>query len=193
MPQKPQRSRRTLVALRFLVPIDPFAQLGLPHRYDVDRAALHRAYLNRSAAIHPDADASVDDEAIAALNAARATLDDPEKRAIALLNVLAARSAVRFQPADERALPDGFLMDMLELREQFDADIARNDPALKARWEQWGADRRAEHQHSVRTLFLSITDPDHAPESTLRQIRRELNAWRYIERMLEHMHAPPQT
>jgi molecular chaperone HscB len=181
-------------AILLAVASDPFQVLGVPQRYEVDRAGLHRAYLRRSAELHPDSvgGAGADDDGIAELNAARSELEDPLRRAMALLEVLSARSVERRVPADDRALPDGFLMEMMELREQIEADLAQGDSVLLARWEQWGMDQRAHYEHTVGAMFASVADGAQAPASTLRSIRKELNAWRYIERMLEQLHTPPQ-
>jgi DnaJ-domain-containing protein 1 len=164
---------------------DPFAMLGLPRACDIDRSALQAAYLRRSAALHPDrfADPIERDEAqrrAAVLNDAHAVLADDEQRANLLLSILGG-------PAKEqdKSLPDGFLRDILESRQEMETAIAGGESGERARIEQLANERRQQHIDAVREMF-------HAPGSrpgaaALAAIRRELNAWRYIERMIEQL------
>lgn len=169
---------------------DPFAVLGLARLYRVDRGAVQRAYLARAAGVHPDVargGGSEVEEGVeanaAALNRAKETIDDPEKRAVALLGLLARDANVRFEAADERALPPGFLMEMMDVRERMEAD--RGDTAKMAEWERWAEGRRAGHEANAARLFdAAVVKPD---AETLKAIRLELNAWRYVERMVEQM------
>jgi molecular chaperone HscB len=169
---------------------DPFALLGLPRSFDVDPRALQSAYLKRSAALHPDrfrdplAQAEAQREA-AALNDARAILADDEQRANTLLALLGG-------PAKEqdKSLPDGFLIEMLEVRQDMEAALASSDANERLRLERWARDRRAQHITAVRELFASISEPDAANAPRFAAIRQQLNAWRYIERMIEQLHAP---
>lgn len=167
---------------------DAFDTLGLPARFDLDPARIQRAFLQRTAGLHPDHGARPEDEAASAsLNAARAVLDDPEQRAGALLSRLGGPSKEQ-----DRSLPDGFLMEMMEVRERIEAE--RKDPDARERWEDWGESRRRGHMERVKNLFAQATGPEGGPPlpqgpeaSVLKAIRRELNAWRYIERMLEQL------
>ncbi|MEZ6243561.1 MAG: DnaJ domain-containing protein [Phycisphaerales bacterium] len=171
---------------------DPFDALGLPPGFDTDPADVERAYLARAAAIHPDLaapDPLVQADAArrsARLNAARETLLDPERRAVALLARLGGAPA-----ADDRALPDGFLMEMMQTRVQIEEELDEDADAARPRWLSWASDRRRERIDRVRDLFLARAQaPDPA---ILADIRRELNAWRYIERLVEQLdpdHAP---
>lgn len=167
--------------------LDPFALLGLPRRFDVDRNAVQSAYLRRSAALHPDrvtdplqrADAAA---AAARINDARAMLLDDEQRANHLLHLLGGPS----KETDD-ALPDGFLMEILEKREELEEALASATAAGRAASQQWADEQRASHVASVAQLFErfeQLRDPE-----TLRAIRKELNAWRYIERMMEALRA----
>lgn len=181
---------------------DPFAIFGLPRRFGVDRGALHRAYLARTAAAHPDVSGHVDDdadEAVAAvLNRARGTLEDPEKRAGVLLELLCAERGVEMAPSDMRALPNGFLLEMMDTREQMEDAARSGDGVQIERWRNWAEDRRSEHHRRVGALFERLERAESGgaagggasgagedDAAVLRAIRLELNAWRYIERMLE--------
>lgn len=158
---------------------DPFALLGLPRRYGLDRAALEAAYLGRSAALHPDfADVGLEDSA--ALNEARETLQDPERRALALWRLLGG-------VGDEKALPPGFLMRVMEWREELEAARASGDAGSLAAFERLAEERRREHQRAVAGLFEAVEAAGADVSGLLGRIRLELNAWRYTERLLEQL------
>lgn len=163
-------------------PNDPFETLGLPPRFDLDPAVIERAYLSRVAPLHPDIARGDPDAArrAAVVNDARRTLDDPERRANALL----ARLGGPTKEA-EKSLPPGFLAEMMEVRESIDDALASGDPAARSTWVAWAADRRAHHSRAAAALFAALgPQPD---ASTLRTIRTELNAWRYTERLIEQL------
>lgn len=163
---------------------DPFDLLNLPPTFDLDAGALHRAWLSASARLHPDRagpGTSEMEEAqrlsmLAAINRAKAVLADPIQRAEALL----ARLGGPLKEND-KSLPDGFLMEMLEVREQLEEATANRHPEEITRWEAWAGDRRRDAIERVKRLFES---------GALTDIRQELNAWRYIERMIEQLPPP---
>lgn len=162
---------------------DPFDVLGLPARFDVDPASLHAAWLRGSALLHPDAShagGAPNDERLARLadlNRAKSVLADPIHRAEALLERLGGPA----KDAD-KSLPDGFLLEMLDVREQ--VEQAGEDQDEINRWEAWAERRRAEAVRTVSGLFDAHAS---GVSGALTDIRRELNAWRYIERMLEQL------
>jgi molecular chaperone HscB len=159
---------------------DPFDTLGLEPRFDLDPRDIDRAYLIRSAALHPDR-AGPGPETLnlaAELNAAKRTLSDPESRADALLRRLGGPTREQ-----ERSLPPGFLMEIMEIRQQIEAASGPGAADQTAKWEAWADDRRAELIRSITAQFASLTQrPD---PGALRSIRVELNVWRYIERLNE--------
>lgn len=165
------------------MPFDPFAILGVPPRFDLNLGLVQRAYLERSASLHPDLGSepsggtAIDS---ASLNRAKSVLDDPEQRADALL-------VLRGGPTREaeRALPDGFLLDIMETRERLEDALRSGDRAAAAELEAWAARQRAAHISAVGDLFAAL--PAAPTPAQLQRIRRELNAWRYIERMLEQL------
>jgi len=167
------------------MPDDPFALLGLPRRFVVDAAQLQAAWLRRTAALHPDRIADPMQQAEAArnsarLNDARKMLHDHEQRANALLSLLGG-------PAKEqdKSLPDGFLMDILDVRQRMEEAQASGDDAELRKFETWANQQRSEYISQLTSLFEAAAaspDPD-----LLRQIRQLLNAWRYIERMREQV------
>jgi molecular chaperone HscB len=161
---------------------DPFEVLGLAARFDLEPQAVRRAFLARAAAVHPDHAAGEDsaDEASAALNRAKAALENPERRANALLERLGGPGK-----REDRSLPAGFLMQIMETREEIEGALATRDPASRARWEAWAQEQRGEYGARVGKLFKDFEMSKDA--ATLRAIREELNAWRYIERLIEQL------
>jgi molecular chaperone HscB len=167
---------------------DPFAVLGLPRRFDLDRATIEGAYLARAASVHPDLVGAGEglveadgDPASAELNRARQDLSDPETRASALVTLLGGPGKEQ-----DRTLPDRFLMEMMDVREQMEAAKAADDREGLDRWERWAKEQRAGHMRAVGELFVGF-DPQSPSTATLKAIRTRLNAWRYIERMLEQI------
>lgn len=160
---------------------DPFETLALPARFDLDPASIERAYLGVIARTHPDQSGVRADEAAdaAAANRARQVLADPERRANALLARLGG-------PAKEQdqSLPDGFLMEMMETREAIESAFARGED--RSRWREWAAGQRRMYIARVAQLFGSLPAGG-ASSQPLRDIRRELNAWRYVERLIEQL------
>lgn len=159
---------------------DAFDILGVEARFDLDAAAIQRAYLRRIKALHPDVAAApdLDDAMVSAVNAARTALESPEHRA----GVLLARLGGPSKEAD-RTLPDGFLVQMMEARESVDAAQATGDTHEVERWRAWAIAQRDGHMARAGALFERARGG--ADGALLRDIRRALNAWRYIERMLE--------
>lgn len=161
---------------------DPFDLLGLPATFDLTSEQVERGYLRRVAALHPDL-AGDDGEAqarSAELNHARDVLRDAERRAEALLRRLGGPDK-----SNDKALPDGFLMDILETREAIEEAVGRGaarDPVEMERWRAWARQRRGEYIALVSARFR-----DAKGDGALRAIRRELNAWRYIERLIEQL------
>ncbi len=176
---------------------DAFTLLGLPRAFDLDQRALQVAYLRRSAALHPDriggdaADPLLREQAqreSAAINDARAVLADDEQRANLMLALLGGPSKEQ-----DKSLPDGFLMEMLEIRQDMEAALAGGEAHERERMDVWAAAQRQQHVESIRRQFAQLGPPHAAAPSQptnpdqLATIRRELNAWRYIERMIEQL------
>ena len=159
---------------------NPFAMLGLARAYSVDREAVERAYRTRLASAHPDAGSDSIGTDPAALNRARATLLDDEQRAIALLGLLGGPDA-----SSCRDLPDGFLMQMMVQRQEIEEAIESGGDAEREQWEQWGIEQRRAYHERIAEMFDSLSEDPRGDE--LRAIRVQLNAWRYIERLIEQL------
>lgn len=170
------------------VPDDPFAALGLERRFVIDPAALQRAWLARLARVHPDhagagepgteGASSARDAAV--VNRAHATLRSPEQRASALLGLLGGPSA-----AQDPSLPQGFLIEILEIRERLEEARASGDPVARRELKAWAHDERRRAEQEVGAMFEAL-GPAPGVEA-LGAIRKRLNAWRYIERMIEQL------
>jgi curved DNA-binding protein CbpA len=159
---------------------DPFDILGLPPAFDHAPAAIERAYLARAASVHPDLVGDDDEAAVRAakLNRAKSVLLNPEQRANALLARLGGPSK-----AQDKSLPPGFLIEMMETREAIEAAIATGNPEERGQWDRWALEQRSEYVSHIGELFGQVAkDP-----GKLAQIRQKLNAWRYIERLIEQL------
>ena len=121
---------------------------------------------------------------IAALNDARTILADDERRANALHALLNGPTA-----REDSSLPDGFLMEIMEVRESMERAVASDDPDERSRFEVWARDRRAAHIACVTDHFAAAdaAATDDERRAVLQRLRTELNAWRYIERMIEQL------
>jgi molecular chaperone HscB len=167
--------------------LDPFAILGLPRQFDLDTEDLHRRYIQASARTHPDRFRDPLDQADAAeqsatINEAHRLLSDPAARADALLQLIGGPGK-----SDDKSLPADLLMEMMEIREEMEQAIAADDAATLARLRVWANDEKAKHLQRIADLFTRTHQDPSVTETTLKQIRLELNALRYVQRMLEQM------
>lgn len=159
---------------------NPFETLGVACSYRIDREKVERAYRTRLATSHPDAVGESTAIDPATLNQARTLLLDDEQRAVRLLDILGG-------PASSacKDLPDGFLMDMMMQRQEIEEAIESGGDAEREEWENWGIQQRRDYRERVADMFDQI-DPE-PRQDDLRAIRMELNAWRYIERLIEQL------
>jgi molecular chaperone HscB len=160
---------------------EPFALLGLEPGYDVDLAALERAFFERSKAAHPDRVAGASAaERVAALSRARALNDAYQliKRPVARAEYLLARAGVTI--GDNERLDPTFLMEILELREELAGARAAGNTELVARLQAMMQERRTEALDALPALFAQA---DHAA------IKERLILLRYINRYLEECDA----
>jgi len=156
--------------------IDPFALLQLPSTFTLSTDALDMAWMRASATAHPDAGGSVNHAA--QLNEARELLANPEQRANLRLNMLGGPNADQ----DQR-LPDGFLMEMLELRERIDAEIEAEGAPATERWQAW-VDTECTKSY---TAITPVLDAESASEGERTEVRLVLNQVRYLERLREQL------
>lgn len=170
--------------------------LGITPRFNVDPAEIRRAYLVAIAREHPDReiggnDWDSDDEpgpAAAELNEAKRTLEDDHARAVVLLAQLERfTKSPGGSPDGDRSISPTFLAEIMEVREALEA---ATDEAETLRLRGWAQTRRAEYAREVGEAFFRLIpaqDPMNNAEraALLSRIRRILNEWRYIERLLD--------
>ena len=163
---------------------NPFEVLGVPARFDLEGAELHRRFIALSAANHPDrfldplaqADAA---QRAAQINQAYQILADPQSRAEALLAVLDGPG----QGAD-KSLPPDLLATMMRVREELEQAIASNDGPTLARLRAWAQGERAKSLARLAVLFAQAGDPQQGA-LVRKEIHLALNALRYFQRTLE--------
>jgi molecular chaperone HscB len=155
----------------------PFALLGLTPTYDVDPAALERAFFERSKALHPDRVAGAPAaERVAALSRSRALNDAYQliKKPVSRAEYLLARAGVTI--GDNERLEPAFLMEILELREELaEARAVGNRERVEVLQGAMKA-RRAEALDALPGLFAA---------SDFAAIKHRLIVLRYIHRYLE--------
>ena len=168
----------------------PFATLGVEPRYALNRMALRKRLLALSRQLHPDfygnADAQVRELAqrnTAELNAAFEILDDDFHRADWLVKSLGGPTQ-----EDERQMPPAFLAEVLEWNETIEeAREAEPGSSERAALDELEKELRAERQNVMNSIESKLDPlPDaHAP--ILAEVRRNLNAIRYIDRSLREI------
>lgn len=163
---------------------DPFSVLGLPATLDLSAEQVQGAFLRAMATLHPDVasnavDADPFDEAATAkaaeINLARDQVADEVMRAESLLMLRGGASV-----SQDKTLPDGFLQVMMQAREELDEAVERGDARAVEASLVWAKRQRGERLANVRRAFAG----DRVDTQTA---RRELNACRYIDRMMEHV------
>lgn len=163
---------------------DPFAILGLEARYSIDAGSVRRRLVTEAARLHPDrapdpVTASAWSEELARMHeAARCVLDDLD-RAESLLSLRGGPG-----PSEDRSLPEGFLESILAIRMELEDVIAAGDVNGREAIEAWGRDEWAARKDAVQRL---LDGPRGETPETLTEVRRELNRWRYSQRMLEQL------
>lgn len=161
---------------------DPFEILGVPWRFDLDESALRSRFLQASAQMHPDRFPDPIEQAEAVEQMSRLTdayrvLSDPESRARALL-----RLSGMDDEADKDKLPPDLLMQVMEVREEMEAAIESGDREELDRLRVWASGQREQYVNQLGRLLEGYIDAKAAAET-----RVQLNALRYMERMLEQM------
>lgn len=160
---------------------DPFALLGVAPAYDLDLAALERAFFERSKALHPDRVAGAPvAERIAALSRSRALNDAYQllKKPVSRAEYLLERAGVTI--GDNERLDPTFLMEILELREELAEARAAGKLARVEELQRTMKARRAEALDALPGLFAA---------NDLAAIKNRLIVLRYIHRYLEECNA----
>lgn len=160
---------------------DPFALLGLPVAYDVDPAALERAFFERSKLVHPDRfSGATAAERVAVLSRSRALNDAYQllRKPVSRAEYLLARAGVTI--GDNERLDPAFLMEILELREELAEARVAGELARVEQLQRAMQARRAEALGALPGLFTA---------GDLAAIKHRLIVLRYIHRYLEECNA----
>jgi molecular chaperone HscB len=182
---------------------DHFAVLGVPRRYGIDLAEAEGAYQKLSRRLHPDRFATADPRARRAslahtvqLNQAWRTLKDPVRRAEYLLELAGVDvagddqkpSAGAQRETRKVAVPPAFLMEILELHDDFGEARRGGDAAKVAALTEEMRGRAAE---AMKTISAALdTGSTAAPEAArLDEAARALIALRYYRRFLDEAEA----
>lgn len=168
-----------------------FELLGLPQRFDLDPAALERAYLDRSRETHPDrfAAAPASERRVAVqrsmeLNDAYQTLRKPVRRAEYLL----ARHGLTIGD-NERIADAEFLMSILTLREELAEARAAGRTDEVARLERVMKDHHRALVGSLAARFEAVDRGGPDAGAALAAVKQTLIELRYVDRYLEECEA----
>ncbi len=165
----------------------PFDALGVEPSYPIDAMALRKRLLTLSRQLHPDFHIHADtgtralaERNTAELNAAFEILSDDFRRADWIVKSLAGPSE-----SDERQMPSEFLAEVMEWNETVeDARDAPADSPARAELDPLATsleEQRARVMSEISDRLVPLPEA-HAP--VLREVRRRLNAVRYIDRTL---------
>lgn len=161
---------------------DHFALFGLPRGFDLDRSRLESAYLQLARLTHPDfagADPESQAQAMelsARVNEAYRILSDDLLRGVYLLEGMGE------SPGEgDQSLPDGFLESILELREELQSAQEIGNVTAVVRIETRLGELRLQYVTRIAEFFRQ--------SGPVAEIRRQLNALRYIQRTLDSSEA----
>lgn len=163
--------------------LDHFSSLGLARTFDLEPETLRIAYLAASRSVHPDrlpADVPRQDamRIAARLNEAMRVLSDPVLRADYLLELSGGAAAEL-----DKSVSPAVLAATLEWREQIDEALASDDTAAVGRIQH-----EVRHEHDQRAAaVVALARRLPGDESLRTELRAELNALRYQQRLLEQL------
>ncbi|MBA3459049.1 MAG: Fe-S protein assembly co-chaperone HscB [Deltaproteobacteria bacterium] len=160
---------------------DAFSLLGLTPSYEIDSAALEKAYFERSKELHPDRYATAPaNERVAALSKARALNDAYQtlKKPVPRAEYLLSRAGVTI--GDNERLDPDLLMEFLEQREELAAARQAGRTAEVATLQAAMVKRRKAIIALLSGLFAS---------EDLVNAKKQLIVLRYLDRYLEECEA----
>jgi molecular chaperone HscB len=165
----------------------PFEVFGLAPAHALDLAALRKRLLRLSRGMHPDYFASADaptralaEHNSARLNAAFELLSDEAARASWLIDAWGGPSETQ-----ERAMPQEFLLEVLDWNEQLEAARENQaDAAALARLAPLEAELRQRRAAQLARVAAALGAPQPAASAERLAARRALNAVRYVDRAL---------
>ncbi len=170
----------------------PFAALGLSPRWDVDGGELKKNLLRFTRLLHPDffvgaeqEERELAEQASAMLNQAFETLGNDVARADWLVTHLGGPSE-----KDERQMPQTFLMEVLEWSETLEeAQASAPGSAQRTALPAFAEELRGKRAEVLEAIATKLTPLPEAGASILKEVRRDLNAVRYLDRALGELEA----
>jgi molecular chaperone HscB len=167
--------------------VTPFAIFGFEPSDEIDARELHKRLLRFSRLTHPDYFAAERAEvrALAERNTARINeahdiLADDARRADWLVQSLGGPSE-----NDERQMPKEFLLEVLEWNEVLEAaKSAGPGSTAMSQLDELEQELRAERAVTIDSIRAKLTPLPDPRAPSLREIRRDLNAVRYLDRAL---------
>lgn len=167
--------------------VTPFAVFGLEPSWNVDRADLKRRLLRVSRLSHPDFHGTAPPEVRARAEANSALANGAYE--ILLDDFLRADWLVRHLggPADseERQMPQAFLMEVLEWNEALEeAEQSSPGSPERAALDRLAHELHDQHDEVLADLGRRLDPLPPRGDAALSEIRRQLNAVRYLSRAL---------
>ncbi len=168
-------------------PPGPFEAFGLPVAFAVDESVLKKRLLALSRKMHPDffglagtAEHELAERNTAELNSAHKILADAFRRADHLVRALGGPSE-----QDERQMPQPFLMEVLEWNETLeDAREAAPESPKRAALDSLETTLQTEREEAMDRIAALLDPLPDTGSPTLTELRKELNAVRYLDRTL---------
>ena len=170
--------------------LDPFEVFGLEPASAVDAHDLRKRLLRFSRLVHPDFFATAGAEekrraekASAILNTAHAILEDDASRADHLVRMLGGPDENA-----QREMPKEFLMEVLEWNETLEE--ARSGSSVPSdRLDALRSELVARRKRTLEAVSRLLTPLPSRGSGGLVQVRKELNAVRYVDRALGELEA----
>lgn len=166
--------------------VAPFAIFGFEPSADVDARELKKRLLRFSRRMHPDFFAqeiegvrALAEQNSARINEAHEILSDDARRIDWLVRHLGGPDE-----NDERQMPKEFLLEVLEWNEVLEAARQAGAGASTSQLDELEQELRAERAVTLDSIHAKLVPlpPPQAP--VLREVRRDLNAVRYLDRAL---------
>ena len=170
--------------------IDHFEVMGFPHCFEIDSVELENRYQRLTLEMHPDffgaapeKQKRLSEKSSVMLNAAYSYLREPASRARYLLSLFAREKNLQ---TDE--LPEGFLKEMFILQESLDEILESCDQSDLFKMNEDLQNRYASIESNYATLFKNLkTSLDNT--EILQQLQTQLNAERYLRRLLDRINS----
>ncbi|HTF90424.1 MAG TPA: iron-sulfur cluster co-chaperone HscB C-terminal domain-containing protein [Planctomycetota bacterium] len=169
---------------------DPFAIFGMEIAYAVDRATLEKRLLRFTRLVHPDFFATADKDERAKAEAASAALNAAHE--ILAHDWSRADWIVRHQGGpdeqSERAMPQAFLMEVLDWNETLESARAAPPGSIeRAAVEQLAGELDRRRAGLLQSIAKKLASLPPAKSPLLAEIRKELNAARYVDKTLDEI------